>query len=70
MFRLSRDKPTIAELLALQTNGNIGFIELRNWLQEIYPEFANVRRNDVDERIEQYANQILDSDDLEEDLDE
>ena len=40
-------------MLAFYQMGNIGKIELRNWLAEEYPSFKRARRSDVDQHLEE-----------------
>lgn len=46
---------TLDDLRNLHNEGVIGLIEFRNWLQELYPEFGEIRDADVDAEIEEDA---------------
>ena len=65
MFRFSkRNDPTIAEILALHNAGMIGTIESRSWLANLFPDFRDARREDVDNALEQLGSEITNRSDL------
>lgn len=65
MFRFSRkNDPTIAEILALHNAGLIGTIETRSWLSNLFPNFKEARRSDVDDALENLGSSMANRSDL------
>jgi hypothetical protein len=57
-----RAKITLAELMLVYWNRKVvGTIELRNWLGNVFPEFADARREDVDKWMQEMAEKQADS---------